>query len=563
MSCAVFAQTPQALDTARRAPAPPDAGTPVTAISRSFDAKAVLAADVADAESAALKQAPNAKENASANGKLTFTDMHGRELKPLCTATASTLNPQPSTLNSPSTRKAGKITTGYYIGKDFVHDGDEVNCVMDFVRDTDNPSMVHIHNFYGLEETVDMVIDSVAGTVSILPQRIWQSTSYGDVYMFSIEFTPDGIQYFTQAPITGTIDDKGVVRLSQWGAIVGDGANKGMLLAAIDRGEYHPANAHMTATQRKSDVDVQLRYPLLLEQPSPSELTIYNMATNGVPIRARVAADGSISISQQFVISMMLYGDFNTFPINPLTGVIDKTNPIEGRIAGDSIVINPWCAGSVMQDGLVALYLTQSTAHSYVPLQLPASRPFNLTGSGTAASPYLVKTADDLLTLAQAAATYSFPDKHFRLENDIDMSGVRGFSPIGTSKSAFSGTFDGNNHKISNLAIEGLGYNFQGLFGAIYTGGAIRNLTLENASMSGTGFYLGALAGYSMGTIENCHATGTRMLTNGVNVGGLIGRSYGPLSNLSVGGQVSGIGYTGGVVKQERICQAASRCQTR
>ena len=128
------------------------------------------------------------------------------------------------------------------------------------------------------------------------------------------------------------------------------------------------------------------------------------------------------------------------------------------------------------------------------------------------------------------------------------MSGVRGFSPIGTSKSAFSGTFDGNNHKISNLAIEGLGYNFQGLFGAIYTGGAIRNLTLENASMSGTGFYLGALAGYSMGTIENCHATGTRMLTNGVNVGGLIGRSYGPLSNLSVGGQVSGIGYTGGVV---------------
>ena len=548
LSCAVFAQTPQALDTARRAPAPPDAGTPVTAISRSFDAKAVLAADVADAESSALKQAPNAKENASANGKLTFTDMHGRELKPLCTATASTLNPQPSTLNSPSTHKAGKITTGYYIGKDFVHDGDEVNCVMDFVRDTDNPSMVHIHNFYGLEETVDMVIDSVAGTVSILPQRIWQSTSYGDVYMFSIEFTPDGIQYFTQAPITGTIDDKGVVRLSQWGAIVGDGANKGMLLAAIDRGEYHPANAHMTATQRKSDVDVQLRYPLLLEQPSPSELTIYNMATNGVPIRARVAADGSISISQQFVISMMLYGDFNTFPINPLTGVIDKTNPIEGRIAGDSIVINPWCAGSVMQDGLVALYLTQSTAHSYVPLQLPASRPFNLTGSGTAASPYLVKTADDLLTLSQAAATYSFPDKHFRLENDIDMSGVRGFSPIGTSKSAFSGTFDGNNHKISNLAIEGLGYNFQGLFGAIYTGGAIRNLTLENASMSGTGFYLGALAGYSMGTIENCHATGTRMLTNGVNVGGLIGRSYGPLSNLSVGGQVSGIGYTGGVV---------------
>ena len=92
-------------------------------------------------------------------------------------------------------------------------------------------------------------------------------------------------------------------------------------------------------------------------------------------------------------------------------------------------------------------------------------------GSGTAGDPYKIATKADLLALAANTADYS---KCFILTADINMGGQvfntaiiavdtnAGSSFQGT---AFTGTFDGNDHKITNFTINGGNNSYLGLFG--------------------------------------------------------------------------------------------------
>ncbi len=480
------------------------------------------------------------------SGEISFTSIPKPELQPIGTALRSE-EPFPASTMRKAPAYSAKIVEGHYIAKDYVHEGDEINCIMQVAANADDPTMIHIHNFYGLEETIDAVIDVNTGALTILPQRIWQSDSYGDVYIFPISYVGDRVQYYPTQPVMGSIDANGVIRLGQWGAIVGQGENTGLMLAAIDNSEYFPSNATMTATKISDGEESDITYPLLVEQDSPAEMKIYNFGTTGVPVRARVASDGLVTISSQFIANMGLYGAFHCFPINVNT--IDKTNPIEGLMADGKVVFGSWVAGSIMQDGLVALWLTNSTLTPTAGLTLtkPAATEFNFEGAGTASSPWLIKTAADLRALSEASRNNSFNGKFFRLDADINMASERGFEPIGSSKAAFNGTFDGNNHIISNLNIDAVGYHFQGLFGACFTNSTIKNLILRNCSLNGDGYYLGLVAGYSQGIIDNCRVQGS-ISGAGMCVGGIIGRSYGAVRKSSFSGSASAYGYVGGIV---------------
>lgn len=514
-------------------------GMNVAPLSSHYDAARVLKADIAAAEKNSFSVAASDMDVA----ELSYVDMPVRELKPIGVAESA----EDAVVVAAPHRVPGKIVTGYTIGKDFVHGGSEVNCVMEIVADETDPTMVHIHNFYGLEETVDAVIDEASGTVSILPQLIWKSTSYGNVYIFPIAYEGDNVKFFPSDAVKGTIDANGVIRLGMWGAIVGEGANAGTLLAAIDSSEYVPSNATMKATKRANNEDTEISYPLLVEQPNPSEMTIYNFGTTGVPVKARVSSDGRVSVSPQFIVNMGLYGAFNCFPIDLSTMAISKTDPIIGKVSGNKVTFQPWVAGSVMQDGLVALFLTTSELTAESDIEVPQSYTLNLEGKGTSTSPWLVADAEDLIALSQAAKSNSFSGKFFKQTADIDMSSVKGFEPIGSSTSAFDGSYDGDGHTISNLHIDGVGYHFQGLFGALYTNSSISNLNMTGSSITGSGYYLGILAGYSQGRLENCSVNGTAS-TTGLCVGGVIGRSYGVVNSCSFSGNASGCGYVGGIV---------------
>jgi hypothetical protein len=155
----------------------------------------------------------------------------------------------------------------------------------------------------------------------------------------------------------------------------------------------------------------------------------------------------------------------------------------------------------------------------------------------------------------------------YRLVSNIDFSSglavggrypgmwsASGFSPIGNftigdSSTEFAGSLDGQGRVISNLAINLASTNYVGLFGYIRTGGAVSNVSLQAASITGQD-RVGILAGYSKGTISNASATGS-VTANGLG-GGLVGESSGSVANswaaVTVAGTTTSSSSMGGLV---------------
>jgi hypothetical protein len=130
-------------------------------------------------------------------------------------------------------------------------------------------------------------------------------------------------------------------------------------------------------------------------------------------------------------------------------------------------------------------------------------------GSGTAVNPYQIWTPQQLNTIGANSADWG---KCFALMADIDMSAYTGtqYKIIGNSTTRFTGVFDGNKHVIRNLTYSTSdAVNYVGLFGYTYNA-AIKNLCLENATISTGGFLAGCLVGYQEGgSITNCSTTGS------------------------------------------------------
>ncbi len=121
----------------------------------------------------------------------------------------------------------------------------------------------------------------------------------------------------------------------------------------------------------------------------------------------------------------------------------------------------------------------------------------------------------------------------FRLTNDIDMSSVENFLPVGWLSNhsvPFSGTFDGAEHTISNLTVNQPGMKYVGLFGYVVEG-TITRLTVDNAEVVGVS-YVGGIAGrVKKGTINGVAFNGTvtaegvwRQSDSASYVGGLVGQ---------------------------------------
>jgi len=166
-------------------------------------------------------------------------------------------------------------------------------------------------------------------------------------------------------------------------------------------------------------------------------------------------------------------------------------------------------------------------------------------GSGTSENPYKIADVNDLLELGGTIADY---DKCFILTADINMGGqvfTTAIIPETPGGWGFTGTFDGNGHKITNSIING-GDSEVGLFGQIRDG-TVKNLGVENFSVRSSSphdfYHAGCMVGRNQGILSNCYSIGD---VNSTNVaGGLVGtNSGGTISNCYSMGQV--IGASGG-----------------
>jgi hypothetical protein len=127
---------------------------------------------------------------------------------------------------------------------------------------------------------------------------------------------------------------------------------------------------------------------------------------------------------------------------------------------------------------------------------------------------------------------------NYMLMNDIALSDNgagyddSGWQPIGTQSNKFTGTFNGNGHKITGLWIDRADTNYVGLFG--FTNGAtIKNLGVEISSRGVKGYgAVGGIAGQMYNSsITNSYSTGS-VSGNSGNVGGIVGvNSAGSITN--------------------------------
>ncbi|MCS4037236.1 hypothetical protein GGQ01_002316 [Salinibacter ruber] len=151
-----------------------------------------------------------------------------------------------------------------------------------------------------------------------------------------------------------------------------------------------------------------------------------------------------------------------------------------------------------------------------------------------------ISTVDEL----QAIQTnQDFPLDGFYVQTaDIDASatanwnGGKGLSPIGDDVISFTGTYDGNGFTIEKLTIDRSDENEVGLFGHMERDGIIQDVTLVNASVSGS-INTGGIVGESKGELLNSKYNGN--VASGSVVGGLIGRNdegrvYGSVAEGSI-----------------------------
>ena len=258
-------------------------------------------------------------------------------------------------------------------------------------------------------------------------------------------------------------------------------------------------------------------------------------------------------------------------------GLYNLSNSI--RLAVD----NAWLRGEandsniVLTNGIVETYSGLAEVRPCVNIKLPEQKTAQNDGSFSSASNepklatftgpwttngsgyYQISSRADLIALSQAVLDgNTFSGKTFVLTTDLDFTGYTFWLPIGyrhptntaaAYNKAFSGVFDGQGYKISNLSSANSG--FAGLFGYVLSG-TIKNVGVEKSSWYTRSTFVGGIVGYASKTLVDCCYNDCGV--SGYNyVGGIVGAWYQNatnkiISNCYNSGAVSGVDYVGGIV---------------
>ncbi len=199
-------------------------------------------------------------------------------------------------------------------------------------------------------------------------------------------------------------------------------------------------------------------------------------------------------------------------------------------------------------------------------------------GSGTKEDPWQIASADQLNLIRENLAGY------YILTADIDLSGYENWEPIGAFQSlsdapedaevphpdyAFTGTFDGAGHTISNLKVSAASPMGAGLFGCA-TGtengeAYIGNFVLENIDVSG--FYLvgGAVGLQFMNCkVSNITLKGENKLSGSQGIGGIVGTGFDLISNCTATADITVLGDGGacaGLIAGGTTMSSISNCE--
>ena len=221
------------------------------------------------------------------------------------------------------------------------------------------------------------------------------------------------------------------------------------------------------------------------------------------------------------------------------------------------------------------LFVTAMAMPKMAWAQVTTNQPDN--GNGTAANPYLIKTAAELAWFrdyVNAGNTTACA----RLEANIDMSTVchpanesesvaeLSWVPIGNNSNRWHGEFNGNNKTISNLYINA-SENYSGFFGYTHDlnkgqRGIIKDIIFENVNITSTAEYFGVLAGCAWNTDISGITVNSGSINGYSYVGGIAGRAVTTkISNCVNRISIVGSDYAiGGIVGYAQASSSITNC---
>lgn len=204
--------------------------------------------------------------------------------------------------------------------------------------------------------------------------------------------------------------------------------------------------------------------------------------------------------------------------------------------------------------------ITVTVAENAVATQAADTSTEEPSGSGTAADPYQIGNADQLMWFAakvNGSTKKSTSNLCAKLTSDIDLTGKE-WTPIGCYNSNsdcvyYGGTFDGAGHTVSGLTINNA-KQYQALFGYV-KGGTIQDLTVKGSvktSTTSSSYAAGIVSYGNPVTVKNCINEADVTVTGNGYAAGIIANTYGTgskIDNCRNKGDISGKGgYLGGIL---------------
>jgi filamentous hemagglutinin family protein len=317
--------------------------------------------------------------------------------------------------------------------------------------------------------------------------------------------------------------------------------------------------------------------------------TLRNVGLTDVNITARTGAGGLAGLNNGYISDSYAIGTVSSVgPTSSAGGLVG----ISGN--GGYGISNSYASGSVSGTGnvggLIGMDSNGPVVNSYYDVDVTTIngahrltlhgiydaqyQAWRTNGNKVDIANYLTQDAGGYYQvstqqhLKDVLAFTANPAYKFRLTADVDLTALPGWHiPI------LAGQFDGNNHVVDHLNVSN-SWNPVGFIGILKSTGAVNNLGVANATVSGgksvggligqmnggsignsyvTGAisgtsFTGGLAGSGAGTITNSYASGTVSASVGSYFGGLVGRSSATITNSYANVTVAGGGsYLGGV----------------
>ncbi len=253
---------------------------------------------------------------------------------------------------------------------------------------------------------------------------------------------------------------------------------------------------------------------------------------------------GGVSGTSPFAI-----GGFSGFGFGPISNSFwDTTTSGQSTSAGSAVGMN---TADMMT---LANFNSATTANGNVDPVWDFTNTWYMADG--ASRPFLRSEYSTTITNAHQLQLMALdPGANYVLGANIDLaesgsaSGMwdttSGFAPVGNVSTAFTGTFDGGSHTITNLNINLPSTDYVGMFGYIDAA------TITNANVTGsvTGFdYVGGIVGKTNNFSVVSASSFTGSVTGNSYVGGIVGlNDPSTVENVYVNANVNGVSRVGGV----------------